>query len=96
MANVLLEAASCGRPVLASNIPGCQETFDEGISGLGFEPHSVDSLVNVMKRFIALSYEQKVYMGIAGRNKMEREFNRKVVVDAYIRKIESIIEENDN
>src|SRR5690606_4437519 len=30
--NVLLEAASMGRPILASQVPGCIETFDEGIS----------------------------------------------------------------
>ena len=29
LANVLLESASSGRPVLASRVPGCIETFDE-------------------------------------------------------------------
>ena len=43
MSNVLLESASTGRPVLASNIPGCKETFDEGVSGFGFE----DQFVNI-------------------------------------------------
>lgn len=95
MANVLLEAAACGRPVLASNIPGCRETFDEGISGYGFEPRSVDSLVQAIERFIALPYEEKAAMGLAGRKKMEREFDRQIVVDAYMREIENILEEND-
>ena len=95
MANVLLEAAACGRPVLASNIPGCRETFDEGISGFGFEPRSVDSLVQSIERFIALPHEQKAAMGLAGRKKMEREFDRQIVVDAYMREIENILEENN-
>ncbi len=95
MANVLLEAAACGRPVLASNVPGCRETFDEGISGFGFEPRSVDSLIQAIERFIALSHEQKAEMGLAGRKKMEREFNRQIVVDFYMREIENILEEND-
>lgn len=95
MSNVLLEAAATGRPVLASNVPGCLETFDEGLSGFGFEPRSVDSLVQAIERFIALPYEQKVAMGLAGRKKMEREFDRQIVVDAYMREIENILEEND-
>ena len=94
MANVLLEAAACGRPVLASNVPGCQEAFDEGISGFGFEPRSVDSLVDAIERFIALPHEQKVAMGLAGRKKMEREFDRQVVVDVYMREIEKFLDEN--
>lgn len=94
MANVLLEAAACGRPILASNVPGCRETFDEGISGFGFEPRSVDSLVQAIERFIDLPHEQKAAMGLAGRKKMEREFDRKIVVDAYMREIEKILDEN--
>ncbi|WP_195270236.1 glycosyltransferase family 4 protein [Eubacterium sp. 1001713B170207_170306_E7] len=91
MANVLLEAAACGRPVLASNIPGCQEAFDEGITGFGFEPKNVDDLVRTIEKFIALPYEVKKAMGIAGRKKMEQEFDRQIVVDAYMEEIENIL-----
>lgn len=68
-ANVLLESASSGRPVLASKVTGCIETFDEGISGLGFEAKNVDSLVDVILKFIEIPHEQKKAMGIAGRKK---------------------------
>lgn len=84
MSNVCLEAASCGRPILASKIPGCCETFDEGISGIGFEPKNVDDLVRAVKEFLALSNEQKAQMGKAGREKMEKEFNREIIVKKYI------------
>lgn len=87
MSNVLLEAAACGRPVLASGIPGCVETFDEAISGFGFEPRNVNSLVSVIERFIALPYKEKIEMGINGRLKMEKEFDRRIVMDAYIKEI---------
>lgn len=88
MANVLLEAAASGRPVLASKVPGCQETFDEGVSGIGFEAKSVDSLYNAIKKFLSLTPEQREAMGRAGRAKMEREFDRQIVVDAYMEQIE--------
>jgi glycosyltransferase involved in cell wall biosynthesis len=91
MANVLLEAASTGRPVLASSIPGCMETFDEGISGFGFKPKDPQDLESVLIKFINLPYDQKRSMGIAGRQKMEREFNRNIVVDAYLEEIDKII-----
>lgn len=91
MSNALLEAAACGRPVLASNIPGCQEAFDEGITGFGFEPRNVDDLVRAIEKFIALPYEDKKAMGIAGRKKMEQEFDRQIVVDAYMEEIENIL-----
>lgn len=93
MSNVCLEAASTGRPVIASDIPGCRETFDEGVTGIGFEPRSADSLVDALERFIALPQEQRCAMGIAGREKVIREFDRQVVVDKYIAEIEKIIRE---
>lgn len=94
MSNVLLESAAAGRPVLASNIPGCRETFDEGVSGIGFEPKNVDDLVRAIEEFIALPYEKKAAMGRAGREKMEREFDRQIVVDTYMSTIHEAKESN--
>ena len=79
-----MEAASCGRPVVATNIPGCRETFDEGISGIGFEPHKGDSLVNAVEKILALSSEERERMGISGREKVEKEFSRRIVIDFYL------------
>ena len=90
MANVLLEAAACGRPILASKIPGCQETFEEGITGFGFESKNVETLCDVIKKFVALSYEQKREMGKAGRKKIEEQFNRQIVVNKYLEQINSL------
>jgi glycosyltransferase involved in cell wall biosynthesis len=91
MSNVLLEAASTGRPILASNIPGCKESFDKGISGLGFEAKNIESFYEIIMEFVKLPYKEKKRMGVAGRKKMEREFNRDLVVNAYIDEIENII-----
>lgn len=92
MSNVLLEAAATGRPVLASSIPGCREAFDEGVSGIGFESRNANDLVRAIEDFIALSYEQKAAMGRAGHKKVKREFDRKIVIDAYMREIRKIEE----
>jgi len=91
MSNVCLEAAAMGRPVIASDIPGCRETFDEGVSGIGFEPKSVDSLVAALERFIGLPWEEKRVMGLAGHEKVIREFDRQIVVDKYLVEIDEIV-----
>lgn len=84
MSNVLLEAESTGRPVIASSIPGCKETFDEGISGLGFEVKNALSLADAIFKFIALPYDIKRKMGFEARKKMENQFDRTIVVEKYI------------
>ncbi len=90
MSNVLLEAAACGRPVIASNVPGCAETFDEGVSGFGFEVKNSDALIACVEKFLSLTYEEQRDMGSAGRAKVEREFDRRKVIDAYISEINKI------
>lgn len=87
MSNVCLEAAASARPILASNIPGCQETFDEGVSGFGFQTKNVQDLVQTITRFIELPHLAKEAMGKAGRRKVERDFNRNIIVDAYLEKL---------
>ena len=94
MSNVLLEAAACARPVIASDVPGCRETFDEGVSGFGFKVRNAESLENAIERFMLLNREEKVAMGIAGRQKMEREFNREIVVKIYLEEVANILNKN--
>lgn len=90
MSNVLLESAASGRPIIATNVPGCKETFDDGASGIAFKPKDVDDLVRAIKEFLSLTNEQKAQMGKAGRQKMEKEFNRNIIVDKYINIIENL------
>ncbi len=89
MSNVLLESAATGRPVIATNVPGCKETYDDGVSGISFLPKDGDDLIRAVKVFLSLSNEQRKQMGIAGRQKIEKEFNRMLVVEKYIEEIEN-------
>jgi len=83
MSNVLLESAASGRPVIASNIPGCKEVFDENISGFSFKIKDQESLNKTIEKFLQLPHDQKKQMGIAGRNKVIKEFSREFVVKIY-------------
>lgn len=91
LSNVLLESASTGRPVLASRIPGCQETFEEGVSGIGFDVKDVDSLINAIIKFIQLPREEKIEMGQSGRKKVEKDFDRNIVIESYLEEIDKVI-----
>lgn len=91
MSNVMLEAASSGRPVITTNVPGCQETFDEGITGFGCEAKDKESLVEAMEKFIALPNDKRAEMGLQGRQKIEREFNRDIIVQAYLEEVRRLI-----
>lgn len=91
MSNVVLESAATGRPVLASDIPGCREGFDDGVTGIGFVPRDKQAFYEAVKRFLNLSYEEKKKMGENARKKIEKEFDRKIVVESYIEEIEKII-----
>lgn len=95
LANVLLEAAATGRPVIASNIAGCRETFDDGISGIACESKNADSLFVAMDRFMQLSHSEREKMGIAGRTKVEKEFDRQIVVHSYLEEIDNGISGTD-
>lgn len=90
MANVLLEAAASGRPVIASDIAGCRETFDDGISGFACKAKSAESLICAVEKFIELPYQQKAQMGMTGRKKVEKQFDRQIVIDAYLKELDNI------
>jgi glycosyltransferase involved in cell wall biosynthesis len=79
----LIEAAAMGRPVIASDVPGCRAVVERDVSGLFCEARSGKSLAEAMERFLALPHEARAAMGAAGRAKMAREFDQALVIDAY-------------
>lgn len=90
LSNVLLETAATGRVLIASNIPGCRETIDEGQNGYLFEAKNTDELVKRIEEFLTITSEEKVKMGKNSRMKVEKEFDRNIVVNAYMNKINEI------
>lgn len=87
MSNVLLEAAASGRAIITTDIPGCREAVDNGKSGMLCKVKSTDSLYKAMKRFTELSREKRELLGKAGREKMEKEFDKKKVVEETVKVI---------
>jgi len=91
MSNALIEGAATGRPVIASDISGCREAFEDGVTGFGFTPGKPEELTLAMEKFLSLSAEERAAMGRRGRQKMEREFDRKLVTAAYVDEVRQIL-----
>lgn len=87
MANTNLECAAMARPVITSNIHGCLEAVEDGVTGFLCEKQNPESLYKVMKRFVELPYEHRRDMGLAGRKRMEEIFDKKKVVEETIRRL---------
>lgn len=84
MSNVLLEAAASGRPVIAADRSGCRETVDDGVSGYIVPVNDEEATLQAVEKFLNLTWEERKAMGLAGRAKVEREFDRELVVQMYL------------
>lgn len=84
MSNVLLEAASSGRPLITSAIPGCMEAVEDGVSGYLCESRNAEALLLSLRRFAQLTPEERRDMGLAGRRRMEALFDKKAVVERTV------------
>ena len=80
MANTNLECAAMGRPVITSNIHGCLEAVEDGISGYLAERKNADDLYKKMKLMCELSSEKRKAMGMAGRERMEVIFDKILII----------------
>lgn len=94
MSNVLLEACATGRPVITTNRPGCGEIVDDGKTGFIVHEQDKQDVINKVREFMALDYEQRRQMGLAARKKVESEFDRNIVVNAYLDELKSLIVKN--
>ena len=88
MSNVLLEAAASGRPLITSDIPGCREAVEPGVSGYLCPARDADALCAAMRRFLELPHAQRAAMGCCGRERMERQFGKTAVVAETIKYLE--------
>lgn len=90
LSNVLLESSASGRPIITTDRSGCREVIDNSINGYIVKQKDSQDLIKKTEMFISLGYEDKKKMGQAGRIKVEKEFDRQIVVDAYIDEIEKL------
>ncbi len=86
----LIEAAALGRPLIATDVPGCRAVVDPEVSGFLCAARSSDSLAAACERFLDLDLDARAEMGQAARTKMEREYDQTIVVEAYRSVLETL------
>lgn len=91
MSNVLLESCAAGRAIITTDRAGCREIVDNGVNGFIVKQQDSKDLIEKVEIFINLSYEEKKQMGLAARKKVEKEFDRQIVIDAYLKESDKII-----
>ena len=79
----LMEASAMGRPIVATDVPGCREVVDDGVTGLLCEVRNASSLAGKLERMLTMDAQQRAAMGLKGREKVAREFDEKAVVERY-------------
>ena len=89
---VLLEAAAMGRPLIASNVPGCKEIIEDGINGYLCAPKNSNDLELQMLKMLKLEERQRYIMGKEGRAKVEKIYDQNIVFEKYQREIQNCLE----
>ncbi len=79
----LIEACAAGRPIVATDVPGCREVVEHGVNGLLVRVRDVPALADALQRLLS-DAEMRVRMGAAGRRKAEAEFGVGAVVRATL------------
>ena len=79
----LMEASAMGRPIVATDVPGCREVVADGVTGLLCEAKSADSLAAKLAQMLDMSSEARRTMGQHGRHKVAAEFDEAAVVERY-------------
>jgi glycosyltransferase involved in cell wall biosynthesis len=75
----LLEAAACGRPMVATDVSGCREIVRDGVTGLLVPARDAERLAEALER-LARDRDLRRRMGAAARDLVERELSEDVVV----------------
>ena len=79
----LLEAASCARPVVTTDVPGCREVVRDGDNGLLVEARNATALADALARLLA-DPELRLRMGQRGRERVLNEFAQEKIVDQVL------------
>ena len=83
----LLEAMALGKPIIATDVPGCREVLIDGENGFFCEPKSAESLAFAMIKMVGIPENRLKEMGLNGRNIAEKKFDEKIVIQSYLKEI---------
>lgn len=88
----LLEAASMGKPVITTDVPGCRDIVENGENGILVPIKDVESLFKAVIKLIN-NYELRKKMGEISRKKAEKEFDEKIVIEQTLKVYDRLIKQ---
>jgi len=88
----ILEAMALAKPIVTSNWKGCRDTTEHNVNGYLTQPGDVEDLSTYITKLVDAPTEQLRAMGMASRQKAEREFDEQTVLNAYMVEIAGIPE----
>jgi glycosyltransferase involved in cell wall biosynthesis len=71
---VLIEAAACGRPVVTTDVPGCRDAIEPGVTGALVPSRNAPALVSAITKLLG-NRKLCIEMGIEGRKLAEAHFD---------------------
>ena len=77
---ILIESCACGRPVVTTDVSGCNEFVKDGYNGLLVPPNDTSALVEALTR-LAKSASLRREMGVNGRTLVANEYTKEIVID---------------
>jgi len=83
----LLEAAACAKPIVASNVPGCNNVVDHRLNGILCKVKDEEDLALKMKEMYYTAPDVRNEMGLRGRQIVERRFDHNLVIERYLKAI---------
>jgi len=87
---ILMEAAAMQKPLIATNVPGCRDLINNGVSGYTCRMQDYQDLVFSMEKMLHLSEKERKKMGKKGRKFMVEEYNEKIVIEKYLHTIKEL------
>jgi len=88
---VLIEAAACGRPIVATDVPGCREIVRHNENGLLIPAKDPQALAVALNRLLN-DAELRESMGKRGRAMVEAEFSTEYVVEQTLQLYKELLE----
>lgn len=86
----LLEGAACGKPLIATDVPGCNNVVQENINGFLCRAEDAEDLAEKMNKMLSLGTEKLKEFGINSRRLVTEKFDENIVIERYIMAIHKI------
>ncbi|EMK6669021.1 glycosyltransferase family 4 protein [Vibrio fluvialis] len=89
---ILIEAASCQRPIIATDVPGCREIVSHGVNGYLVVPKDAVILAHFLQDLLE-DKNKLITFGANGRKKVEQEFSQEIVFEKTLQIYQSLLGE---